>query len=125
MDSIWALHSHLFEGHLNHLRVKFIPHFPFSPQVVYGAPGSRLIDQAVEPRELVESRGALRLNATYYITKQVDKADVRLELYPHTFNVIPQNQVPSTSANRALGMNYAILITHLYVEEEHARHAPL
>ena len=40
-------------------------------QVVYGEPGSRLVDQAVGPRELVESQGALRLNATYYILKQV------------------------------------------------------
>ena len=42
-----------------------------SQQVVYGAPGSRLVDQAISPRELIESRGSLRLNATYYITKQV------------------------------------------------------
>ena len=40
-------------------------------QVVYGAPGSRLVDQAISPLELVESQGSLRLNATYYITKQV------------------------------------------------------
>jgi hypothetical protein len=39
--------------------------------VVYGEPGARLVDQVISPRQLVESRGRLRLNATYYITKQV------------------------------------------------------
>jgi hypothetical protein len=43
-------------------------------QVVAGAPGSRLVDLVVAPQVLVQqdnSKSALRLNATYYITKQV------------------------------------------------------
>lgn len=43
-------------------------------QVVAGAPGSRLVDLVVSPQALVQqdsARSALRLNATYYITKQV------------------------------------------------------
>jgi hypothetical protein len=42
--------------------------------VVAGAPGSRLVDLVVGPQVLVQqdsSKSALRLNATYYITKQV------------------------------------------------------
>ena len=38
--------------------------------VVYGSPGQPLIQLVRTPGELVESR-ALRLNATYYITKQL------------------------------------------------------
>ena len=40
-------------------------------QVVYGEPGSRLVDQAVTPKALIESGGRLRLHADYYIKKQV------------------------------------------------------
>jgi hypothetical protein len=46
-------------------------------QVVAGAPGSRLVDLVVSPQVLVQqdnSKSALRLNATYYITKQVGHA---------------------------------------------------
>ncbi len=39
--------------------------------VVEGPPGARLADLVVPPRALVESGGALRLAATYYITKQI------------------------------------------------------
>eukprot|EP00898_Chlorokybus_atmophyticus_P008072 jgi/Chlat1/8266/Chrsp78S07693 len=39
--------------------------------VIYGEPGARLIDTVVSPRVLVESNGAMRLHATYYITKQI------------------------------------------------------
>ncbi|GFR46655.1 hypothetical protein Agub_g8266, partial [Astrephomene gubernaculifera] len=39
--------------------------------VVYGEPGARLVDVVVSPHVLVESGGGLRLNATYYITKQI------------------------------------------------------
>lgn len=39
--------------------------------VVSGEPGARLLDMAVAPRALVESGGRLRLNALYYITRQV------------------------------------------------------
>lgn len=39
--------------------------------VAYGAPDSRLIDVVISPRELVDSRGALRLNTRYYIGKAI------------------------------------------------------
>lgn len=39
--------------------------------VVYGEPGSRLVDLVVSPHVLVESQGRLRLHGMYYITKQV------------------------------------------------------
>ncbi|EFJ43266.1 hypothetical protein VOLCADRAFT_66026, partial [Volvox carteri f. nagariensis] len=39
--------------------------------VVYGEPGARLVDLVVSPHQLVDSGGALRLNGTYYITKQI------------------------------------------------------
>ncbi|GFH23880.1 DNA polymerase [Haematococcus lacustris] len=39
--------------------------------VVYGEPGSRLVDQVVAPHALVESRSRLRLHGQYYITKQI------------------------------------------------------
>jgi hypothetical protein len=47
---------------------------PAVSKVVAGAPGSRLVDLVVAPQVLVQqdsSRAALRLNGTYYITKQV------------------------------------------------------
>jgi len=39
--------------------------------VVYGEPGARLVDLAVDPHALVNSEGRMRINATYYITRQV------------------------------------------------------
>ena len=39
--------------------------------VVCGPPGSRLVDICVDPIDLVNSHGALRINATYYIQKQL------------------------------------------------------
>lgn len=33
--------------------------------------GARLVDSAVSPWALVEAGGSLRLNGTYYITKQI------------------------------------------------------
>eukprot|EP00897_Mesotaenium_endlicherianum_P009916 jgi/Mesen1/8953/ME000056S08359 len=39
--------------------------------VVHGEPGARLVDLVVDPQELVDSRGGLRLHAAYYITKQI------------------------------------------------------
>eukprot|EP00002_Diphylleia_rotans_P013155 TRINITY_DN2562_c0_g1_i23.p1 TRINITY_DN2562_c0_g1~~TRINITY_DN2562_c0_g1_i23.p1 ORF type:complete len:1638 (+),score=290.27 TRINITY_DN2562_c0_g1_i23:62-4975(+) len=39
--------------------------------VVSGAPGSRLMDLVVEPQDLLNESKGYRLNATYYITKQI------------------------------------------------------
>lgn len=36
--------------------------------------GARLIDMVAAPHALIESHGRLRLNANYYITKQVQLA---------------------------------------------------
>ena len=38
------------------------------------AAGARLIDMVAAPHALIESQGRLRLNANYYITKQVQLA---------------------------------------------------
>ncbi|KIY93231.1 DNA polymerase zeta subunit, partial [Monoraphidium neglectum] len=38
--------------------------------VVYGEPNARLVDLAVAPHALLASEGRLRLNGTYYITRQ-------------------------------------------------------
>ena len=46
--------------------------------VVCGPPGSRLVDLVVDPLQLVNSRGALRINAAYYIDKQLLPALERL-----------------------------------------------
>ena len=46
--------------------------------VVYGAPHAPLVRQVVPPLAVVRSRGALRPNATYYITKQIVPALARL-----------------------------------------------
>ena len=40
--------------------------------VVYGQPGSRLVDLVVDPYKLVDSAGNMRLNAMYYITRQIN-----------------------------------------------------
>lgn len=39
--------------------------------VVHREPGARLIDLVAPPKELIESRGQLRLHASYYILKQI------------------------------------------------------
>lgn len=39
--------------------------------VITGDPGARLVDLVVTPYQLLRSNGSLRLNNTYYITKQV------------------------------------------------------
>lgn len=57
-----------------HHKYLVLPLLPLLPQVVAGAPGSRLVDLVVSPQVLVQqdtAKSALRLNATYYITKQV------------------------------------------------------
>ncbi|GAX80194.1 hypothetical protein CEUSTIGMA_g7632.t1 [Chlamydomonas eustigma] len=76
--------------------------------VVYGQPGSRLVDQAVDPKELVESGGRLRLNAVYYITKQIIPAlervfslvgaDVRswFAAMPRSLRMVPQKRPASS-----------------------------
>jgi len=46
--------------------------------VVCGAPSSRLMDVVVAPRVLLDSGGRLRLNAQYYITKQINAALARV-----------------------------------------------
>lgn len=40
--------------------------------------GSRLMDVVVAPRALLDSGGRLRLNAQYYITKQINAALARV-----------------------------------------------
>ena len=40
--------------------------------------GSRLMDVVVAPRALVEAGGRYRLNAQYYITKQINPAIARV-----------------------------------------------
>jgi hypothetical protein len=54
------------------------PHTPLSRHgervpyvIVYGEPGARLVDLAVDPHALMASEGRLRINAVYYITRQV------------------------------------------------------
>jgi DNA polymerase zeta len=39
--------------------------------VINGEPGSRLVDLVLSPHQLLRSAGTLRLNANYYITKQI------------------------------------------------------
>ena len=42
--------------------------------VVYGEPGSRLVDLVIDPHAFVQAHGSLKLNALYYITKQINAA---------------------------------------------------
>ena len=68
--------------------------------VVHGEPGARLIDMVVEPETLVESGGALRLHAAYYITKQIIPA---LERFMRLIGVDVQiwySRIPKTTRLR-------------------------
>jgi len=65
---------------------EYLRRHPPPPQVVAGAPGSRLVDLVVSPQALVQQdsrQAGLRLNATYYITKQV-RQQQQQDLPPHT-----------------------------------------
>lgn len=51
---------------------QYAEHVPYV--VVYGEPGSRLVDVVVDPYTLLASHGNLKLNALYYINKQINPA---------------------------------------------------
>ncbi|GIL62894.1 hypothetical protein Vafri_17102, partial [Volvox africanus] len=83
--------------------------------VVHGEPGARLVDLVVSPHQLVESGGSLRLNGTYYITKQIIPAlervlslvgaDVRAWFVdmPRPLRMLPQKRPAGALPLAALG----------------------